>query len=270
MTTRHFRSHSCVGGSAALGAAVRHRSHRAPATRRRADIARRRRPSRSTRRFASHSSRTRTLKQANNAVGAQLGATVKQQRLSFLPDLRFNTTTGQNYGRSFSSDRRRDHRSDDAVAERRHLVERHAVQRPERTSRTCAAHNAPRTRASATCSAPSRRSRSPSHRTSWRSCNSRNSSACSRRTSRRRTRRRSRSGVRQRRFAPDLRSVSAAGDRRGGADAGRERRSARSSWRRSTSSRRCSSIRAGTTRSLRQRSIRDGEHNRSASTSTAC
>ena len=42
-----------------------------------------------------------TLKQANNA-SALNSATVKQQRLSLLPDLRFNTTTGQNYGRGFS------------------------------------------------------------------------------------------------------------------------------------------------------------------------
>ncbi len=42
-----------------------------------------------------------TLKQANNS-SALNSATVRQQRLSFLPDLRFNTTTGQNYGRGFS------------------------------------------------------------------------------------------------------------------------------------------------------------------------
>ena len=42
-----------------------------------------------------------TLQQANNS--AALGsATVRQQRLSLLPDLRFTTNTGQNYGRSFS------------------------------------------------------------------------------------------------------------------------------------------------------------------------
>ena len=41
------------------------------------------------------------LRQANNA-SALNSATVKQQRLSLLPDLRFNTTTGQNYGRGFS------------------------------------------------------------------------------------------------------------------------------------------------------------------------
>ena len=44
-----------------------------------------------------------TLKQANN-VSAVNSATVRQERLSLLPDLRFNTTTGQNYGRSFSQD----------------------------------------------------------------------------------------------------------------------------------------------------------------------
>jgi outer membrane protein len=44
-----------------------------------------------------------TLKQANNAAALN-SATVRQQRLSFLPDLRFNTSTGQNYGRSFSQD----------------------------------------------------------------------------------------------------------------------------------------------------------------------
>jgi outer membrane protein len=44
-----------------------------------------------------------TLRQANNA--ASLNSTsVKQARLSFLPDLRLNTTTGQNYGRTFSTD----------------------------------------------------------------------------------------------------------------------------------------------------------------------
>jgi outer membrane protein len=42
-----------------------------------------------------------TLRQANNAAELN-SATVRQQRLSLLPDLRFNTTTGQNYGRSFS------------------------------------------------------------------------------------------------------------------------------------------------------------------------
>jgi outer membrane protein len=44
-----------------------------------------------------------TLKQASN-VSAVNSATVRQERLSLLPDLRFNTTTGQNYGRSFSQD----------------------------------------------------------------------------------------------------------------------------------------------------------------------
>jgi outer membrane protein len=44
-----------------------------------------------------------TLKQANNA-SALNSANVKQQRLSLLPDLRFNSTTGQNYGRGFSED----------------------------------------------------------------------------------------------------------------------------------------------------------------------
>src|SRR6516225_6536759 len=44
-----------------------------------------------------------TLKQASN-VSAVNSATVRQQRLNLLPDLRFNTTTGQNYGRSFSQD----------------------------------------------------------------------------------------------------------------------------------------------------------------------
>ena len=42
-----------------------------------------------------------TLRQANNALAVN-SATVRQQRLSFLPDLRFNTSTGQNYGRGFS------------------------------------------------------------------------------------------------------------------------------------------------------------------------
>ncbi len=44
-----------------------------------------------------------TLRQANNA-SALNSATVRQQRLSLLPDLRFNTSTGQNYGRGFSED----------------------------------------------------------------------------------------------------------------------------------------------------------------------
>jgi outer membrane protein len=44
-----------------------------------------------------------TLEQANNAAALD-AANVRQQRLSFLPDFRFNTTTGQNYGRSFSQD----------------------------------------------------------------------------------------------------------------------------------------------------------------------
>jgi len=44
-----------------------------------------------------------TLEQANNSAALD-AANVRQQRLSFLPDFRFNTTTGQNYGRSFSQD----------------------------------------------------------------------------------------------------------------------------------------------------------------------
>jgi outer membrane protein len=44
-----------------------------------------------------------TLKQANNAAALN-SANVKQQRMSFLPDFRFNTSTGQNYGRTFSTD----------------------------------------------------------------------------------------------------------------------------------------------------------------------
>ena len=44
-----------------------------------------------------------TLLQANNSA-ALSSATVRQQRLSFLPDLRFTTNTGQNYGRTFSED----------------------------------------------------------------------------------------------------------------------------------------------------------------------
>jgi outer membrane protein len=44
-----------------------------------------------------------TLRQANNA-SALNSATVRQQRLSLLPDLRFNTTTAQNFGRGFSQD----------------------------------------------------------------------------------------------------------------------------------------------------------------------
>ena len=43
------------------------------------------------------------LLQANNSA-ALSSATVKQQRLSFLPDVRLSTSTGQNYGRTFSQD----------------------------------------------------------------------------------------------------------------------------------------------------------------------
>src|SRR4051812_35151462 len=42
-----------------------------------------------------------TLEQANNSAALD-AANVRQQRLSFLPDLRLSTNTGQNYGRSFS------------------------------------------------------------------------------------------------------------------------------------------------------------------------
>jgi outer membrane protein len=44
-----------------------------------------------------------TLEQANNAAALD-AANVRQQRLSFLPDLRLSTNTGQNYGRSFSEE----------------------------------------------------------------------------------------------------------------------------------------------------------------------
>src|SRR5690349_21572820 len=44
-----------------------------------------------------------TLQQANNSA-ALSSANVRQQRLSFLPDLRLNTSTGQNYGRTFSTE----------------------------------------------------------------------------------------------------------------------------------------------------------------------
>jgi outer membrane protein len=44
-----------------------------------------------------------TLEQANNSAELN-AATVRQQRLSFLPDLRLSTNTGQNYGRSFSEE----------------------------------------------------------------------------------------------------------------------------------------------------------------------
>src|SRR5690349_2521470 len=44
-----------------------------------------------------------TLAQANNSA-ALSSATVRQQRLSFLPDVRLSTSTGQNYGRTFSED----------------------------------------------------------------------------------------------------------------------------------------------------------------------
>jgi outer membrane protein len=42
-----------------------------------------------------------TLQQARNSASLD-GATVRQQRLALLPDLRLSTNTGQNYGRSFS------------------------------------------------------------------------------------------------------------------------------------------------------------------------
>jgi len=44
-----------------------------------------------------------TLQQAANSADLN-SATVRQQRLSFLPDLRLSTNTGQNYGRSFSEE----------------------------------------------------------------------------------------------------------------------------------------------------------------------
>jgi outer membrane protein len=44
-----------------------------------------------------------TLRQTTNAAELN-SATVRQQRLSFLPDLRLSTSTGQNYGRSFSEE----------------------------------------------------------------------------------------------------------------------------------------------------------------------
>jgi outer membrane protein len=44
-----------------------------------------------------------TLEAANNSAALD-AATVRQQRLSFLPDLRLTTNTGQNYGRSFSEE----------------------------------------------------------------------------------------------------------------------------------------------------------------------
>jgi outer membrane protein len=44
-----------------------------------------------------------TLRQANNTAALN-AANVRQQRLSLLPDLRFNTSTGQNYGRTFSEE----------------------------------------------------------------------------------------------------------------------------------------------------------------------
>ena len=44
-----------------------------------------------------------TLRQANNTAALN-SATARQQRLALLPDLRFNSTTGQNYGRTFSQD----------------------------------------------------------------------------------------------------------------------------------------------------------------------
>src|SRR5215211_1573837 len=44
-----------------------------------------------------------TLQQAANSADLN-SATVRQQRLSFLPDLRLSTNTGQNYGRTFSEE----------------------------------------------------------------------------------------------------------------------------------------------------------------------
>lgn len=44
-----------------------------------------------------------TLEQANNSAALD-AANVRQQRLSFLPDLRLSTNTGQNYGRTFSQE----------------------------------------------------------------------------------------------------------------------------------------------------------------------
>ena len=44
-----------------------------------------------------------TLQQAANSAELS-SATVRQQRMSFLPDLRLTTNTGQNYGRTFSED----------------------------------------------------------------------------------------------------------------------------------------------------------------------
>src|SRR6478672_1845644 len=44
-----------------------------------------------------------TLRQTSNAANLN-SAVVRQQRLSLLPDLRFNTSTAQNYGRGFSQD----------------------------------------------------------------------------------------------------------------------------------------------------------------------
>jgi len=44
-----------------------------------------------------------TLEQANNTAALD-AANVRQSRLSFLPDLRLTTNTGQNYGRSFSEE----------------------------------------------------------------------------------------------------------------------------------------------------------------------
>ena len=44
-----------------------------------------------------------TLQQATNSA-ALSSATVRQQKLALLPDLRFTTNTGQSYGRTFSQD----------------------------------------------------------------------------------------------------------------------------------------------------------------------
>jgi outer membrane protein len=48
--------------------------------------------------------RQNTALQAANNSAASSSASVRQQRLSFLPDLRFNTNTAQSYGRTFSQD----------------------------------------------------------------------------------------------------------------------------------------------------------------------
>jgi hypothetical protein len=181
-----------------------------------------------------------------------------------LPDLRFNTSTAQNYGagsarmKGGSSARR-------PIAECWRLVDRHAVQRhgEHRVARSAQlsedAGERGVARGQTVASVP---------RTSSTPCSNR-ATAYSRRTSPHRSTGETDSGVRQRGIAADLRPLSAAGHRCRSAGAGRERpararlkvdimRAERGSH-------------AATTRSHRRRSTRRPQApTLSRSTSTAC